>query len=152
VRGGSAAIDGLGAGYFLSPTLLRGESVAAAPTVHAREVFAPVATVMPYDGSATAAAEAVALGGGTLVTSLYTDDAAWIGQFVEQGGSATGRLYVGSAHSEGFGSGAALPQSQHGGPGRAGDGAELGGLPGAKLYLQRLALQGEKDLLRGALG
>ncbi len=152
VLGGSAPIDGLGGGYFLSPTLLRGESVAAAPTVHAREVFAPVATVMPYDGSATAAAEAVALGGGTLVTSLYTDDAAWIGQFVEQGGSATGRLYVGSARSEGFGSGAALPQSQHGGPGRAGDGAELGGLPGAKLYLQRLALQGEKDLLRGALG
>ena len=36
--------------------------------VHQREVFGPVATLLPYDGSAAAAAEIVGLGGGTLVT------------------------------------------------------------------------------------
>ena len=152
VRGGSAPVTGLDQGYFLLPTLLRADDLDAAPTIHRREVFAPVATILPYDGSAARAAHAVSLGDGTLVTSIYTDDSGWLGAFLEHGGASTGRLYVGSATSEGFGSGAALPQSQHGGPGRAGDGAELGGLDGIKLYLQRLALQGEKNLLRGAMG
>jgi 3,4-dehydroadipyl-CoA semialdehyde dehydrogenase len=151
VRGGAEPVAGTDAGYFLAPTLLHAPDLDAAPTVHAREVFAPVATVLAYDGSAAGAAAAVALGGGTLVTSIYTDDATWLRGFVERGAASTGRIYVGSANSEGFGSGAALPQSQHGGPGRAGDGAELGGLAGLKLYLQRAAIQGDKSLLRGAL-
>ena len=124
----------------------------AVTAVHEREVFAPVATLLPYDGSPRDAAEIVALGGGTLVTSVYGDDSAWLSPFLAEVGSFTGRVYVGSEKSEGFGSGAALPQSQHGGPGRAGDGAELGGLDGLKLYLQRFAVQGDKSLVRGALG
>ena len=47
------------------------------------------------------------------------------------------------------GSGAALPQTLHGGPGRAGGGEELGGLVGVKLYLQRVAVQGAKALVDG---
>jgi oxepin-CoA hydrolase/3-oxo-5,6-dehydrosuberyl-CoA semialdehyde dehydrogenase len=151
VRGGADAVTGAGNGYFLAPTLLHAPDLAAAPTVHSREVFAPVATVLGYDGSAAEASAAVALGGGTLVTSVYTDDAVWLRDFVERGAAVTGRIYVGSTNSDGFGSGAALPQSQHGGPGRAGDGAELGGLAGLKLYLQRAAVQGDKSLLRAAL-
>ena len=38
--------------------------------------------------------------------------------------------------------GMVLPASIHGGPGRAGGGAELGGLRGLEPYLQRVALQG----------
>ena len=50
------------------------------------------------------------------------------------------------------GHGAALPHLQHGGPGRAGGGAELGGFIGMMPYLQRTALQAAPvtlDLLAG---
>jgi 3,4-dehydroadipyl-CoA semialdehyde dehydrogenase len=40
-----------------------------------------------------------------------------------------------------------MPQCNHGGPGRAGNGEELGGLAGLRLYHQRLAVQGSTDLL-----
>ncbi|HUY44321.1 MAG TPA: hypothetical protein VMV92_01135 [Streptosporangiaceae bacterium] len=36
----------------------------------------------------------------------------------------------------------AMPQLLHGGPGRAGGGAELGGLRAVRHYLQRTAVQG----------
>jgi 3,4-dehydroadipyl-CoA semialdehyde dehydrogenase len=42
-----------------------------------------------------------------------------------------------------------MPQCNHGGPGRAGNGEELGGLHGLRLYHQRLAVQGSTDLLAG---
>ena len=38
--------------------------------------------------------------------------------------------------------GTVLPQSVHGGPGRAGGGEELGGLRGLAPYMQRTAVQG----------
>ena len=95
------------------------------------------------------AAGIVALGGGTLVTSVYSDDSGWIGDFLARGATSTGRVYVGSQASaaEAPGSGAALPQTLHGGPGRAGGGEELGGLVGVKLYLQRVAVQGSRPLV-----
>ena len=40
-----------------------------------------------------------------------------------------------------------MPQCHHGGPGRAGNGAELGGLHGLHFYHQRVAVQGSTDLL-----
>ena len=40
-----------------------------------------------------------------------------------------------------------MPQCNHGGPGRAGAGEELGGLYGLRFYHQRLAVQGSSDLL-----
>ena len=140
-----------GKGFFLSPTLLLAEDAMAAEVVHRREVFAPVATLIPYDGSAAQAAEIVALAGGTLVTSAYSDDASWVGNLLAGVGSSTGRLYVGSEESaaEAPGSGVALPQTLHGGPGRAGGGEELGGLIGVQLYLQRLAVQGGPSLIEG---
>jgi len=153
VHGGARRIDGVGApegkGFFLAPTLLRSDDARTAGPVHDREVFGPVATLLPYDSTAAAAAEVMALGGGTLVTSVYSDDAGWIGDFLTRGASATGRVYVGSQSSVGEtpGSGAALPQTLHGGPGRAGGGEELGGLVGLRLYLQRLAIQGSKTLV-----
>ncbi|HEY4595230.1 MAG TPA: 3,4-dehydroadipyl-CoA semialdehyde dehydrogenase [Thermoanaerobaculia bacterium] len=158
VHGTGRRTDGAGApagkGFFVQPTLLRSDDARNAGPVNEREVFAPVATLLPYDGSARDAAEIVALGGGTLVTSAYTDDAAWAGDFVARGGGETGRIYIGSESSAEVapGSGAALPQTLHGGPGRAGGGEELGGLVGVKLYLQRVAVQGAKSLVDGLVG
>jgi 3,4-dehydroadipyl-CoA semialdehyde dehydrogenase len=158
VHGSGERTDGVGApagkGFFLQPTLLRCDDGWNAGPVHQREVFAPVATLLPYDGTAGDAAGIVALGGGTLVTSAYTDDAGWAGDLVARGGGATGRLYIGSESSaaDAPGSGAALPQTLHGGPGRAGGGEELGGLVGVRLYLQRMALQGSRALVDGLVG
>lgn len=149
VVGSGERIDGVGSpegkGYFLGPTLLRSDGPGPSP-VHEREVFAPVATLVPYDGGSGSAAQAVALGGGTLVTSVYGDDREWLGGFLAAVSPYTGRVYVGSEGSapEAPGSGIALPQSLHGGPGRAGGGQELGGLVGVRLYLQRVAVQGER--------
>jgi oxepin-CoA hydrolase/3-oxo-5,6-dehydrosuberyl-CoA semialdehyde dehydrogenase len=104
---------------------------------------------MPHDGSADDAATIAGLGGGMLVTSVYTDDHDWLRTFVGAGGTHAGRIYIGSSTSvpDAPGSGAAYPHSQHGGPGRAGDGAELGGRLGVGLYLQRVALQGARAVL-----
>ena len=149
VVGTGERIEGVGSpegkGYFFAPTLLRSDDAGPSP-IHEREVFAPVATLVPYDGGAGAAAETVGLGGGTLVTSVYGDDRAWLGDFLAAVSPYTGRVYVGSEGSapEAPGSGIALPQSLHGGPGRAGGGEELGGLVGVKRYMQRVAVQGER--------
>lgn len=158
VQGLGRRVDGVGSppgkGFFFAPTLLRADDAPGAAAVHNREVFAPVATLLPYDGSAGRAADLVALGGGTLVTSAYSDDGDWLASFLSRAGATTGRLYVGSRESAGEapGSGGALPQTLHGGPGRAGGGEELAGLGGIKLYMQRLALQGGRATVEGLAG
>ena len=136
-------------GYFIAPTLLRASDARAAEPVHMHEVFAPVATLLPYDGSASEAAQLVALGRGSLVTSAYSNDLEWVESFIAAGGSYSGRIYLGSEKmaEQALGSGVALPQCQHGGPGRAGGGAELGGLAGLRLYMQRIALQGSRFMI-----
>jgi len=158
VFGTGRRIDGVGGppgkGYFFGPTLLVADDPAGAGPVHAREVFAPAATLLPYDGVAGTAAGLVGMGGGTLVTSVYSDDGAWLAPFLRLTGPTTGRLYIGSetAAAEAPGSGMAMPQSLHGGPGRAGGGEELGGPAGLKLYLQRVALQGHRGTVETLAG
>jgi len=158
VQGTGQRVDGVGSpagkGYFVQPTLLVAEDARNAIPVHRKEVFGPVATLLPYDTRAEDAAEIAALGGGTLVNSVYSDDAGWVGDFLGHGGGATGRVYIGSETSaaEAPGSGAALPQALHGGPGRAGGGEELGGLVGVRLYLQRVAVQGSKTFVSNLAG
>jgi oxepin-CoA hydrolase/3-oxo-5,6-dehydrosuberyl-CoA semialdehyde dehydrogenase len=158
VHGTGKRIDGTGSpegkGFFFAPTLLRADDTRNAGAVHEREVFGPVATLLPYDATAADAAAVVALGGGTLVASVYSDDTAWVGDYLAHGGGATGRIYVGSegAAAEAPGSGAALPQTLHGGPGRAGGGEELGGMVGLKLYLQRVAVQGSRRMVDSVVG
>jgi len=157
VHGEGRRIDGTGApagkGFFFPPTLLRADDARGAAAVHQREVFGPVATLLPYDGTAEEAADLVALGGGTLVTSVYGDDMDWLGRFTEGCAPFTGRIYIGSEASAEVapGSGIALPQTLHGGPGRAGGGEELGGLVGVKAYLQRVALQGARGVVEELL-
>lgn len=158
VHGPGQRRDGHGApkgkGYFFPPTLLRADDPDASKIVHTREIFGPVATLMPYDGRAERAGELVALGGGTLVTSVYGNGASWLHVFTSIAGSWTGRIYIGSEGSSGvaLGSGIAMPASLHGGPGRAGGGEELGGMVGLKRYLQRVALQGDRSLVEGLAG
>jgi oxepin-CoA hydrolase/3-oxo-5,6-dehydrosuberyl-CoA semialdehyde dehydrogenase len=159
VHGSGERVDGVGAepgkGYFFGPTLLRADDARGAAVIHEDEVFGPVATLLPFDGSAGEAADLVGLSKGTLVTSLYSDDDAYVGTFLTQGGGAqTGRLYLGSEKmaEQAPGSGVALPQSLHGGPGRAGGGEELGALRALNLYTQRVALQGSRKMLQGLIG
>jgi len=143
-----------GKGYFVRPTLVRADDPRAAAVVHEREVFGPVATIMPYGGSAEEAAELVALGGGSLVASVYGDDAAWLAEVLEELAGWNGRIYIGSTGVAGaaLGSGMVLPMLLHGGPGRAGNGAELAGLAGLRLYQRRAAVQGDPALLERLFG
>ncbi|GAB4146457.1 MAG: hypothetical protein Fur0037_14510 [Planctomycetota bacterium] len=140
-------------GWFLAPTLLRARDPAA-PVLHQEEVFGPCATLFPYDGTADAAASLANLGGGGLVASLYTDDRAFLEPLVRAIAPWHGRVWIGSEKTLGqaLGPGAVLPQSVHGGPGRAGGGEELGGLRGLALYLQRTALQGDRSVLARSFG
>lgn len=155
---GGERVDGVGApsgkGYFFAPTLLLARAPQEAQAIHEHEVFGPVATVLPYSGAPEEAAELVARAGGTLVGSVYSDDGDFLAHFLAAAGSSTGRLYLGSAASAeaAAGPGAALPQTLHGGPGRAGGGEELGGLVGLRLYLQRLAVQGARPAVDALAG
>ena len=158
VVGGADPISGIGApagkGFFVAPTLLYGEAPARGDVVHEIEVFGPVSTVMPYDGTARHAAALVAAGGGGLVASLYSDDKEFLRDAVLAIAPFHGRLTIGSAKiaNQAIPPGTVLPGLVHGGPGRAGGGEELGGRRGLAFYMQRVALQGDKALLDGLLG
>ena len=134
---------------FVPLRLLVAEDPRAAVTVHQREVFGPVATLMPYAGTAEDAAELVGLGEGSLVSSVYSDDPEFVAAAVMGMAPYNGRIHVGSAEiaAESWGSGTVLPGLVHGGPGRAGGGEELGGLRGLQRYMQRTAVQGARGLL-----
>ena len=158
VLGGAQAIEGLGApagkGFFVTPTLLVGDSPSQADAVHNHEVFGPVVTVMPYDGTADAAARLVAGGGGGLVTSVYADDKDFLRAFVLGIAPFHGRVNLGSSKiaQQAIAPGLVLPSLLHGGPGRAGGGEELGGRRGLAFYMQRTALQGDRALIEALVG
>ncbi|MCA8962624.1 MAG: aldehyde dehydrogenase family protein, partial [Planctomycetes bacterium] len=158
VHGSGERVDGVGAepgrGYFFAPTLVRAHDGMTAEAIHRHEVFGPCATVIGYDGTPGMAAQLVARADGTLVTSLYSDDLEAVESYMAAGGCYTGRLYLGSEKmaEQAPGSGIALPQSLHGGPGRAGGGAELGGRDGLRLYMQRVALQGSRPMIDRIFG
>ncbi|PTT20349.1 3,4-dehydroadipyl-CoA semialdehyde dehydrogenase [Acidovorax sp. HMWF029] len=136
----------------IGPVLLGARDADTAQLVHDVEVFGPVATLLPYRDSA----HAVVLtqrGRGSLVTSLYGRDEAALTRITLAVAGSHGRVHVvtpdvGRAHS---GHGNVMPMSQHGGPGRAGGGAELGGLRALDFYHQRSAVQASPTVL-AALG
>jgi oxepin-CoA hydrolase/3-oxo-5,6-dehydrosuberyl-CoA semialdehyde dehydrogenase len=142
-----------GRGYFLEPVLLEAEAGAATAAdapFHHHEVFGPVATLLPYDGSIAQAAEIVALGQGSLVTTLYSDARETLRAAVDGLAPYLGRLVLvdGKGAGASLSPGAVLPACNHGGPGRAGGGAELGGRGGLEFYLQRTAVQAPAHLLK----
>ena len=138
-------------GFFVAPLLLRVQDGSRAEAIHELEVFGPAATLVPYDGNPDPAVELVARGGGSLVTSVYSDDPAFVQELVLRVAPFNGRVNVGSRDvaSESWGPGAVPPGLVHGGPGRAGDGEELGGVRGLHRYMQRTAVEGSGEILSG---
>jgi oxepin-CoA hydrolase/3-oxo-5,6-dehydrosuberyl-CoA semialdehyde dehydrogenase len=146
----AAGVDA-GKGFFIAPVVV--EVAAGATTVHSREVFGPVAALLPYSGQAAEAAEIVARGNGGLVTSVYAEDTGWIGEVVFGLAPLQGRIFLGHPKIElSPGPGTVLPQLVHGGPGRAGGGEELGGPRGLAFYMQRVALEGSRPVIAKVLG
>jgi 3,4-dehydroadipyl-CoA semialdehyde dehydrogenase len=151
VTGGKEAprLDGIDGAKsaFVAPTLLKAED-GSGTAVHDTEVFGPCATLIPYKDEAQAFA-LVARGGGSLVASVYGDDRDFLARAVRELAPLHGRILavepsIADAHT---GHGIVMPQCNHGGPGRAGNGAELGGLYGLRFYHQRAAVQGSTELL-----
>jgi oxepin-CoA hydrolase/3-oxo-5,6-dehydrosuberyl-CoA semialdehyde dehydrogenase len=143
---------GEGRGYFVDVHLFRSTDPAAAiapGVVHELEVFGPAASILAYDGTPEAASEAVALGRGSLVSSVYSDDRGWTERAVWGLCAWNGRVTLGSKQvaEASPGPGTVLPELVHGGPGRAGGGEELGLWRGMDLYLQRTAIQGYRPLV-----
>ncbi|MFV8755518.1 3,4-dehydroadipyl-CoA semialdehyde dehydrogenase [Nannocystaceae bacterium ST9] len=145
---------GAEAGYFLEPIVLAAKPERAAASdaaFHQHEVFGPVATLLPYDGTIAGAAKIIALGGGSLVSTVYGDDREWLSSAIAELGPWLGRLVIASEKfaAASMSPGCVFPVANHGGPGRAGGGEELGGKFGLALYMQRLAVQsGASQLAR----
>jgi 3,4-dehydroadipyl-CoA semialdehyde dehydrogenase len=158
VCGGAGPLEALGVaagkGFFVAPTLLVAGEARPDDAAHTHEVFGPVATVVPYDGTAKAAATRVSWGGGGLVSSVYADDKDFVKDFVLGIAPFHGRVVVGTSKtaSQSIPPGLVLPQLLHGGPGRAGGGEELGGRRGLALYMQRVAVQGDRALVEAIAG
>jgi 3,4-dehydroadipyl-CoA semialdehyde dehydrogenase len=135
-----------------APVLLGRRDADSADVLHRTEVFGPVATLMAYRDLAQAEA-LVERGEGSLACSLYGEDgaeaaAALAGTALNLAASH-GRVHgitpdVAALHS---GHGNVMPQSLHGGPGRAGGGEELGGLRALNFYHRRAALQASASVL-----
>ncbi len=147
-RGEVKGVDG-DTGYFVSPLILRARDAHAGQAVHDVEVFGPVATILPYDGSADAACQLVRRGQGSLVSSIYGDDRQFLRDAIHGLAGWNGRLMLTDAKvaEQAYPPGMALPHLLHGGPGRAGGGEELGGQRGMRLYQQRTAIQGNGPLI-----
>lgn len=133
---------------FMPPTLLRADDPANAKAVHEIEVFGPVSTLMAYRGADDAFALA-RRGGGSLVASVFSADPAFIETASLELADSHGRVLAldAAAAKSSTGHGIVMPMCNHGGPGRAGGGAELGGLGALWFYHQRTALQGPAERL-----
>jgi 3,4-dehydroadipyl-CoA semialdehyde dehydrogenase len=139
----------------VAPTLFgfdKSSDAILAKDIHQTEVFGPVATVLPYE-NLSQALEMIAMGEGSLVASVYGDEVFELAQIASDLAAFHGRLHiissdVGVVHT---GHGNVMPQSIHGGPGRAGGGEELGGLRGLSFYHRRTAIQGSTKVIEAML-
>ncbi|WP_417926451.1 tripartite tricarboxylate transporter substrate-binding protein [Cupriavidus nantongensis] len=132
----------------IGPVLLGARDADAADRVHDVEVFGPVATLLPYRDLDHAMALAHR-GQGSLVTSLYGADDVALGLVSVQLAASHGRVHVITpdvAQAQ-TGHGNVMPMSLHGGPGRAGGGAELGGLRALDFYHRRSAVQASPNVI-----
>jgi oxepin-CoA hydrolase/3-oxo-5,6-dehydrosuberyl-CoA semialdehyde dehydrogenase len=139
-------------GAFLAPTVLLARDATHA-AIHNLEAFGPVCTVVPYSDTDEAVALA-ALGRGSLVASVFTPDAAEAGRLALGLASHHGRVLLvdESCGRTSTGHGTPMPQTVHGGPGRAGGGEELGGMRAVHHHLQRTAVQGSPEVLAALTG
>lgn len=132
----------------VAPTLL-GARDTESDILHHTEVFGPVATLMPYRDEAHAL-KLVRRGQGSLVASLYGSDAQALGHAALELADSHGRVHVVSPDVAQLhtGHGNVMPQSLHGGPGRAGGGEELGGARALNFYHRRSAVQASTAVLQ----
>ena len=138
-------------GAFLGPTLLRARD-AHEPSVHSVEAFGPVCTLLEYTPDELSGI--VKAGGGALVGSIFSADEEFVSGLVPDLAPHHGRLLVvnRSNAENSTGHGSPLPTLVHGGPGRAGESEELGGVRGVFHYMQRTAIQGTPATLAGVTG
>ena len=135
-------------GAFLDPTVLYCPAPLTATGPHELEAFGPVVTLLPYD-SLEEAAHLTQLGRGSLVGSVISFDRAEIAELVFGMASSHGRLLVlnRADAAENTGHSSPLPSLNHGGPGRAGSGSELGGLSAVRHHMNRVAVQADPTTL-----
>ncbi len=136
-------------GAFMTPKLFLNTDPFQTTVTHEVEAFGPVSTLMPYDGAGQAA-KLAKMGRGSLVGSVISNDKEFASELTWKMASSHGRVYLLNRDNanEATGHGSPLPTLNHGGPGRAGGGEELGGLSGLHFFLQKTAVQGSPDLLR----
>lgn len=130
------------------PTLLGTRDPDRSEIVHRVEVFGPVSTLMPYRDLEHALA-LIRRGEGSLVASVYGSDAPALARVALELADSHGRVHVisPSIAQQQTGHGNVMPQSLHGGPGRAGGGEELGGLRALEFYHRRAAIQAETAVI-----
>jgi len=135
----------------LGPTLLGVRAPDTHPLVHDVEVFGPMATLMPYRDE-DHALTLIRRGQGSLVASVYGSEVAALARVALALADSHGRVHVVSPDVARLhtGHGNVMPQSLHGGPGRAGGGEELGGLRALAFYHRRSALQASTAVLAAA--
>lgn len=139
-------------GAFVAPTLLAFRD-AEADALHEIEAFGPVSSLVEY-GSPEQAAEIVARGGGSLVTSVASHDPVFVAELTRRIAPHNGRVLLLDRDDmrASTGHGSPLPMLVHGGPGRAGGGEELGGIRSVLHYMQRTAIQGSPTMLTALTG
>jgi len=139
-------------GAFLPPVLLWAKD-SGRDEPHDIEVFGPVSTVLGYRDT-DQAIQLATRGRGSLVGSLVSADPQVVRDVVLGVAPWHGRVLVLDQDSaaESTGHGSPLPHLVHGGPGRAGDGEELGGIRGVLHYLQRTAVQGSPAAVSAVTG
>ena len=119
-----------------------------AARMHDIEIFGPVATVAPYRAATEGlpemhAVELARRGQGSLVASVYSNDDARAASVALELADSHGRVHciTPAVRESQTGHGNVMPASLHGGPGRAGGGAELGGPRALEFYHRRSAIQ-----------
>lgn len=139
-------------GAFVAPIVV-GFDDSTNPAVHDIEAFGPVVSIFGYD-SVAQAADLVARGGGSLVTSVATHDQHVAVDLLSRIGAYNGRVLFLSRENArtSTGHGSPVPHLVHGGPGRAGGGEELGGIRAVLHHMQRTAVQGSPEILTAVTG
>lgn len=139
-------------GAFVAPILV-GFGHDAPDAVHEVEAFGPVASLLPYS-TLDEAARLVDRGGGSLVTSVATNDPSVAVELLSRIGAYNGRvLFLNRDNARtSTGHGSPVPHLVHGGPGRAGGGEELGGIRAVLHHMQRTAVQGSPEMLTALTG
>jgi len=152
VFGNMDEIEVLGAdkdkGAFISPIVLLNDNPRQNLASHTVEAFGPVSTIMPYQNM-DEAIEIANMGKGSLVSTICTYDQKIATEYVMNAAAFHGRILILNRESakESTGHGSPMPLLVHGGPGRAGGGAEMGGIRGVKHYLQTTAVQGHPTMI-----